>query len=213
MKNTQKRKTKKKPSNGITPRPYLSWSQLILFEKDPGRYIQRYFEGQRGGTNRGQALGKRLALSLEHDEADGDPILDLVASQLPKLDIPEAEVRAEFKYEGTRVPLLAKLDDAAFDYSEFIETKTGPVGSWNQKKAMEGQTLFYSTTIFCATKQFPIGTLVHVVTKYDEQGRPAPTGDIRKFRFKHTRMDILKMQLRMYKAWIGIQELTAKQVL
>lgn len=204
---------KAKPSSGLTPRPYLSWSSMSLFENDEERWVRHYIEGQTLPINRGMALGKLLAESLEHDKLSGDPMLDIVAAQLPKLDTPEAELTTSFTHKGLTVPLLIKVDTAAKTWEAFIEYKSGPAGNWNQKKAEDGQTLFYSTAIWCATKKIPTGTLAHAITQYDENGRPAFTGEIKPYHFQHTLADILKMQLRMAKAWEGIIRVTQEHLL
>ncbi len=213
MKNRKPTKRKEKLSSGLTPRPYLSWSQMTLFEKDPKRYAEVYFEGRKMPINRGMALGKTLAENLEHGELAGDPIMDLVAAQLPKLDVPEAELTTSFKHEGLTVPLLIKVDSAEKEWEAFIEYKSGPASNWNLKKAQEGQTLFYSTAIWCARKKVPKGSLVHAITEYDEAGRPTLTGEIMRYDFTHALADMLKMQLRMAKAWRGIIKLTEQQIL
>jgi len=192
----------------ITPRPYISWSQLSLFETSPESYKRAYMHGKRMYINPGMALGKKVATALETGDDTGDPITDLVIAQLPKLDVMEKEIRATIEVGGYKIPLLGKMDTAKNDLSEFKEYKTGTT-PWDQKMAdKHGQITFYCVIIQALTNRIPKRIeLVHAVTKMTPQGQPQLTGEINRFLTTRGTKDILWAKIRMKKAWIGINKL------
>lgn len=197
----------------MTPRPYLSWTQMSLLEASPSRYVEVYLGGAKIPINRGMALGKMMADGLENDEATGDPILDMVISTLPKFELMDKEVRATLKVGKETVPLLAKPDTAKATYDAFKEYKTGPAGSWSQKKVdQSGQVTFYATTLYILTKKIPSDIeLVHAITQIEEgTGRVFATGEIKRYQTARHMTEILSMMTRMRKAWAQIKDLTEK---
>jgi hypothetical protein len=200
----------------LTPRPYLSWTQLNLWESSPERYKQTYFYGKRIPINRGMAFGKTMATGLENDEASGDPLLDLLMAQLPKFECMEHEVRANLNLgRGVEpIPLLAKLDSARSNLTGFKEYKTGQK-PWSKKLVDEsGQITFYQTIIYCATGKLANDIeLVHVETETDEAGRVVATGKIYPHRTTRNMADVLKMFMRIKKAWAGITAMAEQELL
>lgn len=217
----------------LTPKPYLSFSQMALFEMSPEKYAEQYIYNQKQRISRNMAYGSQLADSLEIKEASGDPLLDLMASRLPKFKLMDKPIldskgiEVEFKRHGKthtitipalsngkdHIPLLAIPDSVKNDYSAFYEYKSS-VRKWTQKMADDsGQITFYTTTIWLATNKIPIDIeLVNVETTYQEDGRLTVTGNMFRFPTKRTMTDIIKMTSRIRNAWAGIKELCQKEL-
>ena len=191
----------------ITPRPYLSWSQMNLLERSPETYKKLYLYGDRIPTNRGMRYGKKMADALEDDIATGDIALDYAMSSLPKAG--KMEVEIDWKVMG--VPIFGKMDSAKKDLSLIDEYKTGKEGSWNQLKAdrsaQEGQLCFYATAIYFKTKKIPKARLSFVPTVDAEA-----TGEVITFEVSIELKDVLNMASRMKKAWKEIGEMCEKEM-
>lgn len=216
----------------MRPRPYLSFSQLTTFEQSPEKYVAQYVHGKKMGISRNIAWGKRLADALENGEADGDPLLDLVAAKLPKyerMDMPVEDPHGEeitdpntgltwlvpaLKHQKGTIPLLAKIDTATSDFRAFREYKTS-TRRWTQRMADEsGQITFYATAIWIATGKIPSTIeLVVAETAYDDAGRLYPTGKVTTFRTTRRMSDIIKMTLRIRRGWEGIEKLMEETLL
>jgi hypothetical protein len=198
----------------ITPRPYISWSQLSLFESSPERYKEVYIYDKKIPINRGMAYGKQLADGLEKGELTGNEVMDMTMIQIPKLDEMEKEVRAIITDGKNTIELLARMDTAKKDLSAFKEYKTGQ-GAWTQKKVDEfGQITFYATAIWLKTKKIPQDIeLVWIETAMQLEGKIEATGAIKRFVTKRTAIDCLKMCARIKRAWAGIRQLTEKELL
>src|SRR3990167_2180171 len=111
---------------------------MTLFEQSPERYAEQYINKNRQRISRNMAYGSKMAEGLEAEEATGDPLLDLVASKLPKyerMDKPVEmadgiEIEDPYNHEKYKIPFLrngkelillyAKPDSAKSDYSAFF---------------------------------------------------------------------------------------------
>lgn len=198
----------------ITPRPYLSFSQMTLFEMSPEKYIQKYIYEEKERISRNIALGKQLADGLENGELSGDPLLDLVMAKMPKFELMDKPFETELKNGKEVIKILAKPDTMKPDMTAFKEYKTS-TRAWTQKMADEsGQITFYTTAIWLKTGRIPSDIeLVCATTEYDENGALRPTGTIIRLRTIRHMSDIIKMTLRMRKSWEGIKKLCEKELL
>ena len=218
----------------LRPRKYLSFSQLTKFEMSPEKFIEEYVYGEKGRISRNMQYGSQLATGLESDEANGDPLLDLMASHLPKferMDLPVEDpkgVWVTFKRnnkevtacvpvlenKGDDIPLLALPDSAKKDYSAFFEYKSS-VRKWTQKMADDsGQITLYATAIWLAIGKIPDDIeLVNIETVYQDDGSMTVTGNMYRFPTKRTMADVIKMTRRMRESWAGIRELCEKELL
>jgi len=192
----------------------LSWSQLTLFEGSPESYRKVYIDGGRIPINRGMALGKEISDALETGEVTGDPIKDLVISQIPKFGVMEAELKATLKLGKIEIPLLGYADTAKKNLSKFKEYKTGQI-AWSQKQVdNHGQITFYCTIIRAKTGKIPKDIeLVYAPTKKLPDGRIELTGDVHIIKTKRTLMDILKMEVKIKKAWEAIGKMCEEELL
>ena len=94
----------------ITPRPYISYSQLYLVEKNPEEYVKQYLYGKRNRESINIKFGAKMADSLEKDEATDDTILDFVTSQLPKFEKMDIPFEVELMEGKEKIIVLAKPD-------------------------------------------------------------------------------------------------------
>ena len=209
------------------PREYISYSQLMCWEKNPNEYIRLYFhDGKKRGINRGVALGKELADALESGEDTGDFSKDMVIAQMPKYEIRDKEIKCQMssghgKYRKF-VPILIKPDSTKKDYSGFYEYKQG-AGPWTQEMVdKDDQMTFYFTGLYLLTKarggtKIPEGELIWAPTekRIDSDGieRPYLTGEIKKFKTTRSFADILRMQVRISRAWEEIGQAFEKQII
>jgi hypothetical protein len=189
-----------------------------LWENNPQAYMAQYLDGKKRGINRGMALGKIMADSLETGEETGIPEHDVVIWQIPQYHIRDKEILIKIK--GYDVPILIKPDSTKIDYKAFYEYKQGDINTpWTQKKVdKDDQMLFYTTGLYIKNEGYiPQGDLIWAVTekRIDDDGveRPHFTGEIRKFPYKAKMLDILKMQSRMVKAWRQIGWMMDKELL
>jgi hypothetical protein len=204
--------------SGLHPRAYLSFTQLVMFEKSPETYKRVYIDGQKMGTNRGQALGKEIANSLENDAETGDPLKDLVLAQIPSYERRDQLMYIDFKTSGETIPLCIRPDSCKQDLSAIIEVKTGAEKSWSQKKVDESDQLtFYATGLYVETHKIPECELVWAITKkvVGEDGveRPELTGEVKRFRTIRRMSHVLKMMVRIRKAWVEIGKLFDKEII
>jgi len=196
----------------MTPRPYLSWTQLDTLERSEKKYIDIYIEDGPRFSNAAMGFGKRMDDVIENDETTGDPVLDLVSLAVPTYSDQQHEILTELN----GVPLFGKLDDFKVETKDaFRERKTG-IQLWTQKKVdIFGQITFYYSMIYAeyGIKPEDVGCeLVYIPTKRDESGDIEPVGDVRIFKTERTMIDILEMSNRQKKAWERIKELSIQSV-
>ena len=182
----------------IVTREYLSWSQMLTWEKGPDAYYRQYILGERF-TSKEMEFGKRIAEGLEKKETN-DQAVEFCRLWLPKPEKKEYEARAQFE----SVPLLVKLDGWS-EIGLVDEYKTGKV-KWTQKRANEhGQLTIYDMVIWKLTGKIPNNRLFWIPTRNNERGEIELTGDIPQcFETKRTLKDFMLMYARASKAWTGI---------
>ncbi len=205
---------------------------MTMFEMSPEKYADQYLFGKKQRISRNMSYGSMFADSLESGEASGDPLLDFMASSVPKferMDLPVESGQGTLvqnprnremycvpvlpnKPEG--IPLLALPDSAKEDYSAFIEYKTS-VREWTQKMADDsGQITFYATAMWLVTGKIPKDIeLVNVPVKYASDSSLTPQGTIVRLKTERTMVDIIKMVSRIKKCWSGIIALCESELL
>ncbi len=176
------------------PKPYLSFSQVALWQRDQSAYAAHYFDGrdELRPSNSGMSYGKLVADALEKRVETGDLLTDAAMLMLPKYDIADEEFRVDLKTPKGWVTMLAKPDTMDSKTKNFGEFKTGKT-PWTQKKA-EGhlQMHWYATAIYLAHSVVPKAKLVWIETSQSTDGVVAPTGRIDQFDVNITLSDILK---------------------
>ena len=198
----------------ITPRPYISFSSMALFEKSPEQWADIYLRDYPQYTNVNMLYGSLMANSLEKNELSGDPALDLMIENIPKFELIDKPIEANLKNGKDIIIVLAKPDTAKADYTAFKEYKTS-LKKYTQKMADDsGQITFYATTIWLKTNKIPQDIeLVNVQVKYTENGELTPTGELIRIPTTRTMVDIIKMIARIRKNWTLIQQFCEKELL
>ncbi len=198
----------------LTPRPYLSFSQMTLFEMSPQKYTDQYIYKKPQRITRNMAYGSMLADGLENNEATGDPILDMMMVKIPKFELMDIAFEVDLKDGKKTIRILAKPDTAKADYTAFKEYKTS-TRAWTQKMADDsGQVTFYATAMWLKTGKIPQDIeLVCVVVRYNDDGSLTPTGEMKVYKTKRTMVDIIKMCSRIKRAWAGINKLCESELL
>src|SRR3990167_2127333 len=198
----------------ITPRPYISFSSMALFEKSPEQWSDIYLRDYPQYTNVNMLYGSLMADSLEKNELSGDPALDLMIENIPKFELMDKPIEANLKNGKDVIIVLAKPDTAKADYTAFKEYKTS-LKKYTQKMADDSnQITFYATTIWLKTNKIPQDIeLVNVCVKYAENGELMPTGELVRIPTKRTMVDIIKMIARIRKNWTLIRQFCEKELL
>lgn len=188
-----------------TPRGYISWSQMVLVERSPWAYVERYLGDGYDIENKYMTLGKRLAERMELGLPTNDKLLEHLALFLPKGEYQEYEINVDF--EG--IPMRGKLDQFSPKTLEIRETKTGK--RWTQSMANKhGQLVFYATMVYLKYGKLPKIFLDWIPTKELEDGTLEMTGEIKTFEVKLHLGDIIVFRTRIKKAWKEIKKLTAE---
>lgn len=176
-----------------TPRGYISFSQMSMWQSSPERYKRTYFEGKRGFTNSGMRFGSVVADALENEEYTGDLLTDTAMELLPKFDVRDEEIRVPMKTKDGEIILLGRPDSLDSKTKDFYEFKTG-THPWTQKKANEHlQLKFYALMIYLKHDVLlDKCELIWMETFKDPDEKVQPTGKIVRFEVKITLKDILE---------------------
>ena len=189
-----------------TPRNYLSWSQLSLWERSPELYRRIYLEGIKQPENQYIRLGSALADRLETGIETNDEMIEHLALFMPKYPKVEFEIKAN--WEG--ISVLGKLD--GFDKGHRIigEYKTGK--SWSQSMVNKSDQLtFYALLVWLKYGKLPSEIRLHwAKTEIDEDGKLRINGEIKTFKTIRTLSDIILLRGRLKSCWEGIQEMCKK---
>lgn len=199
----------------LTPRSYISYSSMTLFERDREAWADLYLYEKKQHETKNMRYGSKMADALELDEATGDAMLDLMVSRLPKFEIMDKPFECPLKNgKNEIITLLIKPDTAMPDLSAFKEYKTS-VRKWTQKMANESaQITFYATGIWLLKGKIPHDIeLVNVPVRYQEDGSLTPTGEIHRFRTHRTLTDIIKMTARVRRNWAAMNDFCEQELL
>lgn len=192
----------------LSPRGYISWSQIQIFENNPKKYIEKYIYGKENDIeNDYMKLGKKISTALETGEKTGDLVTDLVIEQIPKLKYREYEMKEKFDSPYGEITLLGKLD--TFEPIRFDEYKTGHI-KWTQKKAEEhGQMIQYATLIWLKYKKIPKDVYLDwIPTERESDGEVRVTGEpVQRFKVEITMQKILEYMARVTKVAVEIDKI------
>jgi len=190
-----------KSINNTSPKGYLSWSQLSLFERSPDQYYKQYIQGYSGFNSKYMRLGKRLAEARER-RSDPDPTIDFLAKYMPQY--PKREHKIEVNFEG--IPLLGKLDGWSPLTLTIGEDKSGK--NFTQRMADKlGQLDMYSTLVWAKhNRKLPVIKL-HWAKTIEIDGIIQFTGEFKTYQTTRTLKDIILFSKRIKVAWSGICEM------
>ncbi len=176
------------------PKGYLSCSQITLWQSDPKRYKEIYFDGRDEFriSNPGMEYGKVVATALEAGVETDDLLTDTAMSLLTKYDIADKEITTSFKTKDGEISVLGRPDTLNSKTYAFREYKTGKI-KWTQSKAQNHfQLKFYAMLIY-----LKYGTVLHethldwIQTEKTSDGIK-PTGHVETFKVVFTLNDILE---------------------
>lgn len=191
----------------MTPKPYLSYSQLMLFERSPKKYCDIYLKGFSQHKNDAMKLGSKVADALEWRMETEDAKMNDVIGRLPKLARADEEfVTVVPKSKLPEVPIIIKPDAASEDWLKLYEYKTGH-SKWTQGKVDKNDQLtFYAMGVWLKTKKIPELKLFWMPT-VEEFGSRVLTGEIVEFETSRNLGDISAMMIRAREGWEGIKKL------
>lgn len=198
------------------PKGYLSYSQYCLFLSDPERYRKHYFDDfDTSFTNSGQVFGKQVADALEATRETGDLLTDVAMELLPRYDVQDQPIEAEFKERGGRwLKVIAKPDSYNSLTHEFIEVKTGKSRNpWTQVKAQEHiQMIWYAVVIWLKHgTMLDHAHLTWIETEETPEGIK-PTGRVETFKVMFEPSDYYIFQAKMLKVAHEIEQAWASHV-
>lgn len=177
------------------PQGYISYSQLSLWNNDPERYAELYFDRQDflRSSNAAMEYGKAVADSLENEQDTGDLLTDSATLMLKKYDVRDKEIWTHLDTKEGRIPIIGKpdtMDSTSFDFREY---KTGK-NPWTKRRAQDHlQMKFYAMVIYLAHKKLLRDAwLDWIETETTPEGVVVPTGYIESFRVTFSLTDILE---------------------
>lgn len=176
----------------LSPRGYLSWTQISLWLRSPEQYKRRYFYGEEEVRTDRMDFGSQVSRVLETGEECDDELVNMLAMLLPKYEIPECEIQVPFMTPDGEVVLLGKMDTYRKDPLAFREYKTGTT-KWSQKMAQGHKQLdHYAAILWLLEKKIPQIHLDWAKTHIEEDGSVTLAGDIQSFEVIKTIKDILQ---------------------
>ena len=195
----------------LTPKPYLSWSQLSTWEYSVEDYRKKYILGEWDPPNKYMEFGKKFAEMLEKGEKPTDARLLNALNFMPDYPVREFKFGEFCKLKGKKPIRLYCIFDCLDPVNHKIcEIKTGKL--WNQKKADEhGQVTFYAYAYYLKHNIIPQTELIWVATEEKDGGIQA-TGEVQIFQTKRTMKDLLAIHSRIEAAVNGISELYQKEI-
>jgi hypothetical protein len=191
-------------STRFHPRPYLSWSQLNLYEKDPEDYRQTYILGQPRPPNEPMQLGLQFATEMETRKGQ---LFEYARIWLPTY--PKREYTLEVTCDAC--PLLAKLDGYDPQQRHIGEYKTGKL--WSQRRVdQDGQLTFYAYVHYLKFNTIPAQIALHwVQTGRNADDELTITGKLETFYTTRKMEDFLDIHGRIKRAWEGIGKMAEEE--
>ena len=198
------------------PKSYLSYTQYSLWLSDPKKYARHYFDDMDTSfANKGQAYGKLVADALEMSRDTGDLLTDAAMLLLPKYDVADMPIEAEFKEKGGRwLKVIAKPDSFNSITHDFIEVKTGKGRNpWTEKKAQEHvQMIWYAIVIWLKYgTMLDKAHLAWIETEDTSEGIK-PTGRVDSFEVTFEPADYCMFQAKMLKVAHEIEQSWASHI-
>ena len=188
----------------ITPRPYLSYSQISSFQFSSKRFLETYYYGKFADSPQ-LRLGKRLAIALEFREKKETKWITDIVKQ-----IPDAEKR-EYKIETQlgKIKLVGILDGYFPKENKIYEYKTGakPAMAFWRK-----QMLFYSLLCYQNIGKIPTKIeLFHAPTKFNNNEQLIFCGNVNKYKIDISLKDVILFTAEVLQTWKDIQKLCQQE--
>lgn len=203
----------KRPSCGtgqLTPRPYLSHSQMDLILKNPEGYWRKYFYGE-NKKNKFTEFGKKVAEELERYEEQSD-LIALEAAKVFLPDYPLREKKAKLTaVTGDGIPLLGFPDALDLDKRELGENKTSK-NPWTQSMAdSNNQLTFYAIMLKLQYGWLPKIIRLHWFETREDGDEMCLTGHHETFETTRNTLAVIRMHSEIKKAWELILEMSQEE--
>jgi CRISPR/Cas system-associated exonuclease Cas4 (RecB family) len=170
----------------------LSWSSLVMIEKDPDEWYQTYVLGHKRPPTEAMKFGTKIHKQIAERKFRGK------LKNIYHGNNPETQLSCKIFYTKTKFfNLIGTPDDYKSIDETLIEYKTG-TKLWTQKQAENhGQLSTYSLLLKKARKIIiKKAFLVSLETKRNEKGKLVLTGKTRVLEVKITTPDPRKIQAR-----------------
>lgn len=193
--------------DNLSPRGYISFSQLSMWEKDPNLYYQIYVDGMDMIRTPYLNLGTRLDEAIQKGKDEfGDTMINYLVMMLPRY--PKMQHRIEVDFEG--VPLVGVLDGFNDSNKKKLicgEHKSGK--NWTQSLADKSdQITIYNLMVWLKYGIIPFENHLHwAKTKVNDEDELFFTGDIKDFKTTREMKDLILMGGRIHKAYNEIKEM------
>ena len=194
----------------ISPKNYISWSQIYLWRKNPQAYIDQYVYGKEPYTNEYMDFGGQVASALENGGCD-DPSIELLIQTFPAYPKREKEYKASIKFGNETIELLAKFDGINTKDRVLGEYKTGTM--YTQKKANDSEQLrIYHLIYYLKHKKLLNHVYLHWAETEMVDGQIKLTGNVKTFEVKHSLLDLIKEQMEIKKIYKQISSAYKQEI-
>ena len=183
-----------------TPRPYFSYRQFSIVERDPELYREMYFGEGTQYDNEAMEFGRKVHDSIAKGEEAGDVEVDHAKMVLPAYPKQHYDVKAKIPGEIT---LMGQFD--GFDPRKMIlaDYKTGNT-KWSQKM-VDGsdQLTFYSYICMMRYKKPLRAIKLHWYSR--------KTGIVTTFQTTRSKIDMMRLHPRIQKAWNMVLKISEEE--
>ena len=187
----------------MTPRPYISFSQLALWERNSEEYRRIYFYGGERPETAEMELGAAFHKDMEIGKRSK------ILRKFPKYPKCEYKMGTILQTPIGAVPLLAKLDNYNPNQRVIADLKTG--AKWTQAMADQSDQLtFYALVYLIRIGKFPI-LRIHWAQTVHEKGRIRLTGHTATFETTRSLHRIHLIRNRAIEAWRGINRMAKEE--
>lgn len=189
----------------LSPRGYLSWTQVDMWERSRERYVRSYIHGENlDFTNSGMEYGSKTSRALENGDAEGDELMEAVISLVPAYKEREYEIKVPLETDHGTTTLLGKLDTFDPPTLAFREYKTGRT-KWTIAKAQKhGQMKHYGTLIYLKYGKLPTDAQLDWIQTQEVDGVVSFTGHIEPFHVELGMVEILEYMARVSRVAVEI---------
>lgn len=189
----------------LLPRGYLSYSQLMLWERSPKEYERIYIKGEDYPVNQYMKLGSKVAAQLEKGVEVGDRLIEQFRVLTPAYKRREHKITA--KGEFTLLGILDACDIGR--KCRLGEYKTGK--KFTQKMTDDSdQITFYNMLLYLTRGKLFDENYIHWAETKLNENKIELTGNITTFATKRTIFNVLALYSRCRKAIKEIDKLMNK---
>lgn len=177
----------------LTPRGYLSHTQISMWRTNRELYIRNYMLGDdKRFTNNGMAFGSRVSQALENGSDGTDIAMEALVALLPHYSKREHQIRVPLAVAGWEVDMLGKLD--TFDEAKLRvrEYKTARK-MWTEAQVKKHLQLHhYATMIKLKYGKLPSECWLDCVKTELVDGEVELTGEVKHFKVEIGMVEVLK---------------------